>query len=75
MRDFPLHFEERVAVVRRMLNEQSLTVFPAMTEKQHAFVRRLMAVVEGDRRSVPRSMLMSVRVPRRFTPKKSRNTP
>ena len=74
-RDYPLHAEERVAVVRQMLNEKSLRVFPAMTTTQRDFVRRLMAVCEGDRNSVPRSCLMNVRVPRRFTPTKTRGTP
>lgn len=52
-------------MLRRMLNEKSLRIFPAMTDTQRAFIRRMIAVADGSRRAVPRSCLMSVRVPRR----------
>ncbi len=74
-REYPLHLEERCAVIRAMLNEDSLEVFPDMTEKQRLFIRGLMMIAEGARGVVPRKHLMNVRVPRRFTPIKTRNTP
>ncbi len=75
IRTYPLHHEERNAVVYAMLNEDSLRVFPNMTPKQREFVRTLMDVARGERGSVPRKHLMNVRVPRRFTAKKTRGTP
>jgi hypothetical protein len=75
MRDYPLHYEERVAVIRQMLNEDSIRMFPSMTAKQRDFVRTLMGVADGQRHHVPRKYLMNVRVPRRFTPTKTRGAP
>lgn len=62
---FKLRLEERVAVVREMLNEDSLVVFPDMTPKQREWVRRVMAVCEGESYGVPRKHLRMVRPPRR----------
>lgn len=74
-KEYPLHYEERCAVLRAMLNEDSISVFPDMTPKQMAFVATLMGVAEGQRTLVPRKHLMNVRVPRRFTVKKTRGIP
>lgn len=75
MRNYPLHYEERCAVLRAMLNQDSLSAFPDMTPKQREFVRKLMEVAEGQRHAVPRKHLMNVRVPRRFTARETRGTP
>jgi len=62
---FKLRVEESLRVVREMLNEDSLVVFPRMTEKQKTWLKRVMAVCDGESYAVPRRHLRYVRPPRR----------
>lgn len=63
LRDFPLHFEERCAVVRELCN----TTIGAKTEEQvRDLMLRLMAIAEGDRNSVPKRFKELARIPYRF---------
>lgn len=60
-----LFYEERVAVLRAMLNEDSIPVFGPMTRAQRAFIWRLIAIADGDRLSVPRRHIRHTRKIRR----------
>lgn len=62
---FKLRHEERAAVVREMLNQQSLVVFPNMTAKQREWIHRAIAVADGESYAVPRKLRHMVRPPRR----------
>lgn len=63
-RDRPLFLEERVGIARKMINEDTLCVFGRLTERQSAFVWRLIGVLDGDRQAVPRKHRSLVRRPR-----------
>lgn len=63
-----LHYEERIAVLYAMLNEDSLDVFGAMTAKEREFIHRLLAVALGGRNSVPRKHRRHIRPLRRAAP-------
>lgn len=56
-----LFLEERLAVLRRMLNEQ--TVDLKTSEQVKEFALRAIAVCDGDRNAVPRKYLHITRRP------------
>ncbi len=61
--DYPLHLEERCAVIRELAN----TTLGPLTEEQHRdLMLTIMDIAAGDRRAVPRRLRDMVRVPYKF---------
>lgn len=61
--DYPLHFEERCAVIRELANS---AVGP-LTEEQHRdLMLTIMDIAMGDRRAVPKRLRDMVRIPYKF---------
>ena len=49
-----LYIEERLAIARAMINEDMLSVFGDFKGKRREWVHRLLSVIDGESRAVPR---------------------
>ena len=65
MSDQNLFLEERVAVARAMINNTNSGTFDLSREGFRRFALQMIAVLDGDRRAVPKDLRPYLRKPRR----------